>query len=74
MLSSTLNKIVTDQIVNVSCQNPSLVAVSGATMRCREDGIWDRRELVCKGKKLGQLHLAILLEFCWTQVLSVFEL
>jgi hypothetical protein len=48
VLSSTLNKIVTDQIVNVSCQNPSLVAVSGATMRCREDGIWDRRELVCK--------------------------
>jgi hypothetical protein len=49
LLSNVQGPIGVDRVLTVSCRNTSLVAVSGTTMRCREDGIWDREELDCRG-------------------------
>lgn len=48
LLSNVQGPIGVDRVLTVSCRNTSLVAVSGTTMRCREDGIWDREELDCR--------------------------
>jgi hypothetical protein len=46
--SHTEERIGVNETVSVSCRNTSLVAVSGTSMRCREDGIWDREKLDCR--------------------------